>query len=62
MPFLSFLLPAVVLSVLFENAYLFYWITLVNFAMSSSDIVAFAVILRKVPSDALLFGQYYRQQ
>lgn len=47
---------------IFNNVFVFLWITLINLAISCSDILSFIVIMLKVPNDAILFGHYYRRQ
>lgn len=61
-PFFAFLIIAFVLYMVTMNLYVLLWITLMNFTLSSSDIVNFVIILLKVPKDALILGHYYRCQ
>ena len=61
-PFFAFLIISFVLYMVTMNIYVLLWITIMNFALSSSDIVNFVIILLKVPKDALILGHYYRCQ
>ncbi len=60
LPFLFFFLVAAIISIITKNINLFYWITLLNLAGSSSDIIVFFVFLKKAPKNSLILGHYYR--
>jgi membrane protein YqaA with SNARE-associated domain len=60
LPLMFFLLVALFISILTNNIYLFYWITLFNLGGTCSDIVVFFVTLFKTPKNSLILGHYYR--
>jgi len=60
LPFLFFLLAAVIILIITKNIDLFYLITLLNLGGSCSDIIAFFILLNKAPKNSLILGHYYR--
>jgi hypothetical protein len=51
-----------ILCILIKSIYIFAWLMTINITLASSDIFSFFYILKKVPSNAYLFGNYYRCQ
>lgn len=61
-PFIIIFITTCILHFVLNNAFFSLWITLINLAISCSDMFCFAFILLKTPSDAMIFGHYFRCQ
>lgn len=62
LPFFVMLIIICLQLFLLRNVFLFLWLTLINLALSCSDILSFMIILLKTPNDTILFGHYFRRQ
>ena len=61
-PVITIQMVIIVISLIFHNGVLFLWLSLMNVALSSSDIHAFLYVLKNVPANSSMFGNYYRCQ
>lgn len=62
LPFLIFLIFSIILWWTFSNVFVFMWLTIINSAISSADLVNCIIILIKVPRGSLILGHYFRRQ
>lgn len=61
-PFVVIQIIAFILYCSVDNIIVFLWLTLINFALSSSDLFAFVMIFVKTPKNAIILGHYFRRQ
>ena len=66
---ISIISPVVVLTILIsvgcifiKSIYVYAWLMTFNIALASSDIFTFFYIIKTVPQDAYMYGNYYRCQ